>query len=291
MTYLLEKADKQQKSIEFVHPLEPLSAEEIKAAVATVKGVKQAQSLSDRTRFMSVALQEPPKDCVLAYNPGDSIDRQAFMVLLDNETGKTYEVIVSITQRSIVSWKYIPDVQPGFVLDEFFDCEAAVKASPEFQAALLKRGITDLDLVMVDPWSAGNYGLEDEEGVRLSRALSWVRSSPTDNGYARPIEGVIAVVDLNTMAVVRIDDYGDDSGNDSGVVPLSLLKTIATISSRWRLSNPKVPAFKSMGTRFVGRSGKCALALRPVKVWCFIQCLTKMRAKRDLFCTAPLWLR
>jgi primary-amine oxidase len=224
MTYLLEKADKQQKSIEFVHPLEPLSVEEIKVAVATVKGVKQAQLLSDRTRFMSVALQEPPKDCVLAYNPGDSIDRQAFMVLLDNETAKTYEVIVSVTKQSIVSWKHIPDVQPGFVLDEFFDCEAAVKASPAFQAALLKRGITDLDLVMVDPWSAGNYGLEDEEGVRLSRALSWVRSSPTDNGYARPIEGVIAVVDLNAMAVVRIDDYGDDSGddsgNDSGVVPL-----------------------------------------------------------------------
>jgi primary-amine oxidase len=205
MTSILEKANASAKNVGISHPLEPLTAEEIKVAVATVK---QAQSLSERVRFMSVALKEPPKDCVLAYRSGDPIERQAFMVLLDNETESTYEATVSITHQSVVSWKHIPDVQPGITLDEFFDCEAAVKASPDFQAALLKRGITDLDLVMVDPWSAGNYGLEDEQGARLSRALSWVRSSPTDNGYARPIEGVIAVIDLNKMEVLRIEDYG-----------------------------------------------------------------------------------
>lgn len=94
------------------------------------------------------------------------------------------------------------------MLDEFIECEAAVKASPEFQAAIKKRGITDADLVMVDPWSAGYYAVEDEKGLRLSRALCWVRSSPTDNGYARPIEGVIPVVDLNKMEVIRVEDYG-----------------------------------------------------------------------------------
>lgn len=205
MTSTFERVDTPTKMTPAIHPLEPLTAEEIRVAVATVR---QERSLGGRVRFMSVALQEPPKDCVLAYCSGDPIERQAFMVLLDNETAKTYEAIVSITDQSVVSWKYIPDVQPGFVLDEFFDCEAAVKSNPDFQAALLKRGITDPDLVMVDPWSAGNYGVEDEQGVRLSRALSWVRSSVNDNGYARPIEGVIAVIDLNKMEVLRIEDYG-----------------------------------------------------------------------------------
>jgi primary-amine oxidase len=205
MTYILEKADTLQQTISLGHPLEPLTAAEIKVAVATARS---ARSLNHDVRFMSVALQEPSKDFVLAYRPGDPFERQAFMVLLDNAAAKTYEAVISITHQTVVSWRYIPDVQPGFVLDEFFECEAAVKACPEFQAALLKRGITDPDLVMVDPWSAGNYGLADEQGVRLSRALSWVRSSPTDNGYARPIEGVIAVIDLNKMAVVRIEDHG-----------------------------------------------------------------------------------
>jgi hypothetical protein len=36
-----------------------------------------------------------------------------------------------------------------------------------------------------------------DRGKRLTRALCWVRSEPTDNGYARPIEGVVVIVDLN----------------------------------------------------------------------------------------------
>jgi primary-amine oxidase len=96
------------------------------------------------------------------------------------------------------------------MLDEFMECEEAVKRSPEFIEALRKRGIEDVDLVMVDPWSAGSYGVEPEEdkSKRLSRALAWVRSDPTDNGYARPLQNVVAVVDLNAMEVVRVEDYG-----------------------------------------------------------------------------------
>lgn len=79
------------------------------------------------------------------------------------------------------------------MLDEFGECEAAVKRSPEFQAALRKRGVTDADLVMVEPWSAGMYGTEvpEDKGRRLMRALCFVRSEPKDNGYARPLDGVV----------------------------------------------------------------------------------------------------
>jgi len=61
---------------------------------------------------------------------------------------------------------------------------------------------------MVDPWSAGNFGLEAENGRRLSRALTWVRSRPDDNGYARPVENVVAVVDLKAMQVIAVEDFG-----------------------------------------------------------------------------------
>ena len=44
-------------------------------------------------------------------------------------------------------------------IDEQVECEQAVLASPEFKAALKKHyGIDDTTLVMVDIWSAGNYG-------------------------------------------------------------------------------------------------------------------------------------
>ena len=54
------------------------------------------------------------------------------------------------------------------MLDEFGECEAAVRRSPLFQAALKKRGVTDADLVMVDPWSAGMYGTELAGRARLA---------------------------------------------------------------------------------------------------------------------------
>ncbi|HEU5090448.1 MAG TPA: hypothetical protein VFT99_23500, partial [Roseiflexaceae bacterium] len=39
-------------------------------------------------------------------------------------------------------------------------------------------------------------------------ALAWLRSDPTDNGYAHPIEGLVAIVDLNEMRVLDVLDRG-----------------------------------------------------------------------------------
>ena len=69
-------------------------------------------------------------------------------------------------------------------------------------------GIDDTSLVMADIWSAGYYGHAEEAGRRLARPLCFLRSDPTDNGYARPLEGIRPVVDLNTMTVVRVEEYG-----------------------------------------------------------------------------------
>jgi primary-amine oxidase len=188
------------------HPLEPLSAAEIVAAIAVLKAEK---ALGDRVRFISIALHEPPKSIVLSFEPGMPFERAAFIIVLNNVSGNTYEAIVSLTAQSVISWTHIPDVQPPIALDEFFDCESAVKADPDFQAALQKRGITDMSLVCVDPWSAGWYedDPEGDRGRRLSRALCWVRNNPTDNLYAHPIDGLIVVVDLNSMEVVRVEDH------------------------------------------------------------------------------------
>ncbi len=187
------------------HPLDPLTVDEIAAAVDIVRTERQ---LGPRVRFVSITLHEPAKAVVLAYPSVGSVEREAFAILLDNEAGQTYEAIVSLSRRTVLSWEHIANVQPAIMLDEFLECEQACKASPEWQAAMRKRGITNFDLCMVDPWSAGNFGLEAETGRRLSRALTWVRSRPDDNGYARPVENVITVVDLHAMEVIAVEDFG-----------------------------------------------------------------------------------
>ncbi len=187
------------------HPLDPLTTEEIGRASAILR---KERRLGPRTRFETVVLREPEKDVVRGFQPGDPIHREAFLVVLDNDEANTYEAVVSLVEGRLVSWRHVQGVQPRVMFDEFVECEAAVRADPKFLAAIRKRGITDPSLVMVDPWSAGNYGFEDEEGRRLVLCRNFVRASQNDNGYARPIEGVTAVVDLNSMEVVRVDDYG-----------------------------------------------------------------------------------
>ncbi|HEX4611677.1 MAG TPA: primary-amine oxidase, partial [Urbifossiella sp.] len=188
------------------HPLEPLSAAEVAAAVAVLRDAGLA---TPTTRFVSVALREPPKAAVHAGTGWDQLPREAFAVLFDNATNAATEAAVSVTARTVLSSRVVTGVQPTMTIDEQAECEQAVLASPLFRAALEKHyGITDPALVMVDIWSAGNYGEPEESSRRMARPLCFVRTDPTDNGYARPIEGLRPVVDLNTMQVVRVEEYG-----------------------------------------------------------------------------------
>jgi primary-amine oxidase len=191
------------------HPLDPLSAAEIERAWQIVQAER---SPGPRVRVIFVMLHEPAKKVALAHRPGDPVERAAFVVLIDSGAGTTYEAVVSLSEGRVVSWEHVPGVQPAIVLDEFVDCEAAVRADPRWQEAMRRRGVTDLSLAMVDAWSAGNFGFPEDEGRRLVRALTWVRRDPADNGYARPVANLLTVVDLNEMKVLRVED--------GGVIPL-----------------------------------------------------------------------
>ncbi|UUZ95074.1 hypothetical protein LJK87_11540 [Paenibacillus sp. P25] len=185
------------------HPLEPLSKEEILTAVRVLKEQKQ---LGDADRFVSVMLKEPKKEVVLGFDGAKPFEREAFIVILNGKDNATYEAVVSLSRMEVVSWKYVPGVQPMIMLDEQIECEAAVKASPDFLDALERLGIDSPELVMVDLWSAGNWGTEEDATVRLARPLCFLRSDEKDNGYARPAP-IVPIVDLNKMEVLRVEEY------------------------------------------------------------------------------------
>jgi len=181
-----------------------LSAAEVQQVVNLLKSKDKATAT---TRFVSISLKEPAKDLVHAGKT--DLPRFAFAVLFDNARNSCYEATVSISDNALVSWNHIPGVQPSMTMDEQAECEQAVLKSPEFKAALKKHyGLDDSSLVMVDIWSAGNYGSEEDRTRRLARPLCFVRTDPTDNGYVRPIEGIRPIVDLNEMKVIRVEEYG-----------------------------------------------------------------------------------
>src|SRR3981081_3586281 len=126
------------------HPLEPLSVDEIAAAVDILRRQRQ---LGPRVRFVNITLHEPPKDVVLAFETTGSAAREASAILFDNEQGRTYEAVISLTHKTVTSWAYVPGVQPAIMLDEFLECELACKASPDWQGATRTSGHTDLDRV------------------------------------------------------------------------------------------------------------------------------------------------
>ena len=186
------------------HPLEPLDAGEVQQVVALLKA---AGKVTPTTRFVSISLKEPPKARVHAGESG--LPREADVVLFDNATNSCFEAVVSLAKQAVVGWKHVPGAQPTMTIDEQVECEQAVLNSPLFKAALKKHyGFDDTSLVMVDIWSAGNYGDEEDRTRRLARPLCFVRTDPTDNGYARPIEGLRPVVNLNTMQVIRVEEHG-----------------------------------------------------------------------------------
>ncbi|BBI32785.1 primary-amine oxidase [Cohnella abietis] len=185
------------------HPLEPLNVDEV---VAAVQILKSQQQLTDADRFVSVALKEPRKEEVLNFNPTKTFDREAFITVLNREDNAVYEAIVSINRNVVVSWEHVPGVQPTIMLDEQLECELAVKQSLLFLDALDRLGIKTPELVMVDLWSPGNWGSEEDATLRLARPLCFLRNDEKDNGYARPLP-LIPIVDLNKMEVIRVEEY------------------------------------------------------------------------------------
>ena len=192
------------------HPLDPLSEAEIKAACQILKSKKR---LADTTRFAFVQLEEPLKADVMAWTPGKTHVRKASATIFDNKTGDTHIAVVDITNEAIASWVQHPTTtypygQAPVIIEEIFKVGEIVKKDAGWLNAMRRRGLTDKDieLVQVDPFTAGYFDREVEKGRRLVSAVSYFRENLVDNAYARPIEGVVALVDLIACTVVQLVD-------------------------------------------------------------------------------------
>ena len=189
------------------HPLEPLTGDEI-AAASTL--LRKGKDLGTSARFVFVTLKEPTKSELLAWSPDSApLPREAHLVVYERGERTTYEAVVSLTDQSVVSWEPIRGVQAPIMAEEFIACEEIVQADPRWQEAMRKRGVTDFSLTMVDPWASSWTGPEDDAANRrIARPLTFVRSAPGENGYARPVEGLICEVDLDAREVLEVIDHG-----------------------------------------------------------------------------------
>ncbi len=170
-----------------------LTAAEITEAVELVK----AKGLvGETTTFRRLAVDE-----------SDLSERRLEVWLYHRDTKQIEELVVSLSTGEVVTSRLADGIpQVGFA--EIPRAQQLVRDDPQVIEAAAKRGITDTSKLQIDPWPTGDMGLEHEKGRRVVRCIAFYREEPDDNGYARPVDGIMAFVDLDLMEVYQVDDIG-----------------------------------------------------------------------------------
>ncbi|MGH7720399.1 MAG: primary-amine oxidase [Gemmatimonadaceae bacterium] len=188
------------------HPLDPLTEAEIVVAVDVLRA---SGRLGAGHALSTLALREPPKEQVLAFAPGDPIRRQALAVVVAPAAGMTSEAVIDLGAARLVSWRDVPGAHARTTNSEYRLVARLLRADSAWRRALRVRGIADLDSVFVGLWAYGTPGAGDSASVRRVRALPFYAGN-SRNPFARPIEGVMAVVNVQSDGgrVERVMDLG-----------------------------------------------------------------------------------
>ncbi len=178
------------------HPLDPLSADEIVRA-STI--ISEHFGSPGTLRFLLIAALEPPKGATEA-------PRCAEAVCIDTESGLTTEVVADLDAGQVTSVTERPDAQPPALKEEYERAEAAIRADPGWRSAMRGRGLSDdqIDLSFIHLWPTGNFGSRWETEHRILKGIVYLRDEPDDNAYGRPVEGLIAIVDLAENRVLEV---------------------------------------------------------------------------------------
>ena len=186
------------------HPLDPAAADEYLAGREIMAA---AGLLADPVRFAYYGLEEPAKGEVLGGKP---VDRRLRAFLLNLKTGESTDVVVSLTQGSVISARTVEVAAEGqlpIIDSEYHLVEEIMAAAPDWRAALARRGLTDMSKIRIAPITAGAYRAPAQDDTRrMVRVLAFLQAAEHDLAWAHPVDGVTAHVDLIERKVLRVID-------------------------------------------------------------------------------------
>lgn len=238
------------------HPLDPLSAEEIRLAAQCLRAqAKTPQAL----RFPLIALDEPTKAELAAHRDGSMPQRRALAFLLDLESHKTSEAIVDLSSSRVIESRVVREGQAALLEEEYGIVEELVRADARWQEAIRKRGISDLTKVLVDVWAPGAFDNAAYGGARLARALTF-DGTHAENAYGAPVEGVVALVNLDTRAVVELLDTGSKAPLAK---PRDFDATPPTSLTPLEIRQPLGPSFRMDGRELRWAGWEMRLSFHP----------------------------
>ena len=190
------------------HPLEMLSTEEISLAYEIYK---TSEGYDEATHFSQISLVEPTKEFLKDFKPGDPFEREVKLIGRDSALDGGFVATINLSNKTLNVDRVSNSAQVQYTVQDIFTAMTLLKEHPDYQAAMKKRGITDMEKVQIDPWPAGGIVHENiKQGHRALKGISFFKEDAGDNPYAKPINGVIGHVDLTLGEVVCVEDHGVD---------------------------------------------------------------------------------
>ena len=192
-----------QNTNNFSHPLDPLNAQELKDVVEHARNVWK---LDHRHLFAMVQLHEPSKEIINNWKNSDPIERAAKITLWNSATSTVIEAVMTVEGKE-VSFTEIPGAKSPILSTESEKAIKAAKADKRIIAALKDRGVEDINQVHMETWPIGaQIPKELDDGRRLIWTPMWQRPTEFANLYAHPINGLHAIVDLDSGEVVSVEN-------------------------------------------------------------------------------------
>ena len=226
------------------HPLDGLTAPEYWKSYEVLQ---TSGKVNEKTRYPLVQLQEPPKEAVLAWKPGQPMHRKTRVVI--KQGAQTFVAVVDLEAGKLVSWEEIKGVQPNLTEEEEEDTsvDEAVKQNSEWQAAMRARGYTHFETVHCGGYGTGYFATAEEQGRRLLR-VECMDSTGVWEGWNHPIEGIVVMWDANERKVLRVIDSGaapvSHAGSNLDVASIGVLRDVPTPIS---VQQPLGPSFRLDG--------------------------------------------
>ncbi|MCW5571676.1 MAG: hypothetical protein KIT37_01440 [Steroidobacteraceae bacterium] len=224
------------------HPLDSLNWQEHWRVLEILEA---SGRLTPETRFNRISVLPPPKEQVLALRAGERLPRIAELQL--KQGAQAIAAQVDLDRGRISAWRVVEGVQAPWLIEEFLGAPVqAVLRHPGFQDAVRRRGIPTTRFLNCHAMPIGNH----EEPRYRGRRVAIVRCEPVNgirNRFVRRIEGLTAIVDVNTNEVLEI--------SDDEVVPTTTTTaeydrdTIGerTFPTRLELTQPDGPGFRMSG--------------------------------------------
>ncbi|XP_021960522.1 copper amine oxidase 1 [Folsomia candida] len=206
------------------HPLDPLTSEEIKAAVEIIE--KSRDKLNMAFIYHYIALSEPPKSLLLPFFLVDSMasmelhPRKVFLCLSDKGSGAVFEAVVNLRTNERESFVQIYNVRAPLSPEDWLNSDIdIIRADEKVKQRCAAVGFPDTDLVTAGPWDMSFVADRTEYmGRRLVQYFLYGKKFPSDNHYAHPLDFVV-VFDLDSRTVFAIEDlptHDDFSQENSG---------------------------------------------------------------------------